>query len=232
MRKIEKCPACGGTDFALRDVLWPELVSDWGLSPSEVEVINRQQGYHCTACGNNLRSMALADAILNAHDFNGTLAQFVESEAATTFRVLEINAAGGLSFLLGRMPGHQRVCYPESDMTKLSFQSGIFDLVVHSDTLEHLPDPVAGLAECRRVLKNTGRCIFTVPIVVGRLTRARAGLKKSFHGNAGESGPDYMVHTEFGADAWCSVAAAGFRSIRMHCLEYPSGLAIDAALTR
>ena len=38
-----------------------------------------------------------------------------------------------------------------------------FDLVVHSDTLEHVPDPVRGLAECRRVLKPHGLLILETP---------------------------------------------------------------------
>jgi 2-polyprenyl-3-methyl-5-hydroxy-6-metoxy-1,4-benzoquinol methylase len=45
------------------------------------------------------------------------------------------------------MSNHQLVRYPEYDMTNLGFESGIFDLVIHSDTLEHVPNPERGL--CR-----------------------------------------------------------------------------------
>ena len=38
-----------------------------------------------------------------------------------------------------------------------------FDLVVHSDTLEHVPDPLRALQECRRVLRPGGALCFTVP---------------------------------------------------------------------
>lgn len=84
--------------------------------------------------------------------------------------MLEINeAAGCLPY--NRLP-KKRVRYPEYDMTNLLFQSATFDLVLHSDTLM-FSNPVAGLSECRRVLVENGRCIFTVPIIVGRLTRSR-----------------------------------------------------------
>ena len=226
--KMNFCCVCGGDEFGFSEVLWPELIADWELSPNEVEYVNRQQGFHCVTCRNNLRAMALADAILSAYDFSGTLVQFVESRSARKLRVLEINEAGGLTPILKKLTKHQLVCYPEFDMTKLAFDPASFDLVVHSDTLEHVPDPVAGLAECRRVLTKTGRCIFTVPVIVGRLTRFRAGLKNSFHGAADREKNDYVVQTEFGADMWRYAIEAGFDSVRIHSFEYPAALAIEA----
>ena len=226
--KTNTCCVCGGSKFDFVEVLWPELISDWELSPEEVGYVNRQQGFHCVACMNNLRAMALADAILSAYGFCGTLAQFVESRSARKLRVLEINEAGGLTPILKKLPKHQLVRYPEYDMTNLAFEPGSFDLVVHSDTLEHVPDPVAGLAECRRVLTKTGRCIFTVPVIVGRLTRSRAGLKNSYHGTADREKNDYVVQTEFGADMWKYAIDAGFESVRIYSYEYPAALAIEA----
>jgi len=226
--KMDLCCVCGGSKFEFVEVLWPELISDWELSPIEVDYVNRQQGFYCVACMNNLRAMALADAILTAYDYSGTLAQFVESRSARKLRVLEINEAGGLTPILKKLPKHQLVRYPEYDMTNLAFEPGGFDLVVHSDTLEHVPNPVTGLAECRRVLTKTGRCIFTVPVIVERLTRSRARLKNSFHGTADREKNDYVVQTEFGADMWKYAIEAGFGSARIHSFEYPSALAIDA----
>jgi hypothetical protein len=75
-----------------------------------------------------------------------------------------------------------------------------------------------------------GACIYTVPIIVGRLTRSRAGLKKSYHGTLEEVGSDFIVHTEFGADAWIYPLQAGFRSARIHAFELPTALAIEAGL--
>ena len=228
MNTLSTCPICGGQDFSYREVLWQELVSDWQLSPFEVNYINRQQGLSCVGCGNNLRSMALANAILCSFNYHGPLANFVESDLAKTLKVLEINEAGGLSTVLSKLPNHRLVHYPEYDMTRLSFKTAAFDLVLHSDTLEHVPNPIAGLSECRRVLAKNGRCIFTVPIIIGRLTRSRAGLKNSFHGAQGQFDGDYVVHTEFGADMWRFAIEAGFTNTRIHCLEYPSAFAIEA----
>jgi SAM-dependent methyltransferase len=224
------CYVCGGEDFSLHEVLWPELIQEWQLSPAEAEYVNYQQGYSCNACGNNIRSIALAKAILSNYSETGTLVQFVASDAAKQLSVLEINEAGGLTPILQKLPNHRLISFPEYDMTRLSYASGMFDLVLHSDTLEHVPDPVAGLAECKRVLSLTGRCLFTVPAIIGRLTRFRKGLKKSYHGSAGKNFDDFLVNTEFGADVWKFVLEAGFSKVTIHCLQYPSGLAMEARL--
>lgn len=228
MKDVNRCSVCGGLAFSFHEVLWAELVHEWELSNLEVDYINRQQGFCCKSCGNNLRSMALADAIVFACGFAGTLEQFVESDRASTLNVLEINDAGGLTPFLKKLPNHQLVCYPEYDMTRLSFESETFDLVVHSDTLEHVPDPLAGLSECHRILAKSGRCIFTVPIIIGRVTRSRSGLQNSYHGSSDQLKNDLLVYTEFGADMWKFAIEAGFISVRIHSFEYPSALAIEA----
>ena len=222
------CPVCGGEEFLSDYVLWPELVNEWQLSEAEVAYINRQQGFHCVKCKNNLRAMALAHAIATAYEFTGELSCFAIAKRLKDISILEINPAGQLTPILSKMPNHRLIEYPEHDMTCLDFESEFFDLVIHSDTLEHIKEPIDALSECRRVLKKTGRCIFTIPIVIDRLTKSRRGMKSSYHGSPGEGCEDLLVYTEYGADFWKSVLEAGFGSVMIHCIEYPAGLAIEA----
>lgn len=49
------------------------------------------------------------------------------------------------------------------DMQDLTFNDESFDIVVHSDVLEHVPDYRAALSECKRVLKSGGLLIYTAP---------------------------------------------------------------------
>lgn len=221
------CPVCGGTEFTFNRVLWPELIAAWELSPEEVDYIDRQQGLRCHDCRASLRSMALAAALLQEYRFEGTLRQFVDSAAVQSLRVLEVNSAGELTSLLARLARRQVVEYPAVDMQSLPFPSDTFDCVIHSDTLEHVPDPLQGLRECWRVLRPDGYCFYTVPQVVGRLTRSCAGRPPSYHGSP-DNPADCRVHTEFGADAWTWAARAGFASCGVHVLEYPAGLALVA----
>jgi SAM-dependent methyltransferase len=50
-----------------------------------------------------------------------------------------------------------------SDITKIPVRDGSFDAVLCSEVLEHVVDPVAALAELKRVLKPGGTLILTAP---------------------------------------------------------------------
>lgn len=226
---MKLCTVCGSASFQAADVLWPELIAQWQLVPDEVAYINRQQGLTCTNCNCNLRSMALASAITSWIDKRTSFREVLESGALNHFKILEINSAGSLSAEFRGLPGHRLVEYPDFDMHNLKIESDQFNLVIHSDTLEHLARPVAALAECHRVLADDGACIFTAPIVPARMTRSREGLEPSFHGSVNASQTDLMVHWEFGADLWVKVIQAGFRQCCIHSIEYPGGLAITAS---
>lgn len=221
------CLVCGGTDFSSTEVLWQELIDDWQISPEETAYVNRQQGTACRSCGNNLRSLAIAKAILSKYAFRGTLHEFFSSDAGRNLRVLSINTSGGLCPAFELLENYQLAEYPEHDMTQLGFADGTYDLVVHSDTLEHVPEPVLGLKECARVLAPGGSCIFTIPMIIGRMSADRKGKKMSYHGSVATSAGDWAVQTEYGADAWTDCIKAGFSSVAIHCLEYPSAFAFE-----
>jgi SAM-dependent methyltransferase len=142
--------------------------------------------------------------------------------------VLEINEAGSLSPVLRQFNGHVLATYPAVDMLAMPYPDDTFDLVLHSDTLEHVANPIRALQECRRVLRPGGALCFTVPTIVERLSRSRAGLSKSYHGSAETDADDYVVHTEFGADMWTYVLRAGFSALSINTVDYPAALALSA----
>jgi SAM-dependent methyltransferase len=224
----DACGVCGGREFAHTPVLWPQLVAEWGLSNEEAGYIDVQQGTHCVSCGANIRMIALARAIVTARGFNGLLTDFVADAGSQDLRLLEINTAGTLNAVLSRLPGHTLVAHPPYDMMHLTLPDGGFDLVVHSDTLEHVADPLKGLQECHRVLAADGALVFTVPIVAGRLNRSRAGLPRSHHGEPAAAESGMLVHTEFGADVWTLVIRAGFSRCEFVAYRFPAGLALVA----
>jgi SAM-dependent methyltransferase len=223
-----RCHVCGAGDFGHRDVLWDELVLAWKLSQEEAHYINVQQGTHCLGCGSTVRSIALARAMLCSRSLDGTLTQFVSDPTHANLRVLEVNEAGTLHPFLARLKGHTLVSYPDFDITQLALPSEAYDLVIHSDTLEHVPDPQRALEECCRVLAAGGCLIFTIPMILGRLTRDRRGLEPSFHGSVGCRDAQMLVYTEFGADAWSLVLRSGFSRCEFVSFMFPSGIAIIA----
>lgn len=60
-----------------------------------------------------------------------------------------------------------------ADVTRLSFRSGSFDVVVAAFVVNHLADPVAGLRELRRVARAGG------VVVVATFSTERAGAKEA-----------------------------------------------------
>jgi SAM-dependent methyltransferase len=169
--------------------------------------------------------MALASAVLGVTGDRGPLEDWVV--ARPSLKILEINRAGDLTPWLARLPNHRLVEFPDVDLESLPFADGEWDAIVHSDTLEHVDDPVKALMECRRVLAPGGRLCFTIPIVPGRLTRRRDGMAPSYHGS--EQDPAYRVVTEYGADFWSSVLQAGFCELRIIVERWPDALALVAS---
>lgn len=223
------CFACGGNDYYVRQVIWKELIREWQLSPSEAESINLQQGMKCKSCHTHMRGNVLALAILNCLGSDASsLSEFVNNnkDKLDKVRILELNEAGNLGSYLSKFTHHQRADYPAVNMHNLDSISEQYDLIVHSDTLEHISNPVHALSECKSVLAKNGYLVYTVPVVPGRLTRDRSGLPSSSHSR--DSRDDYHVATEFGADFWRYPIEAGFQSIRLFSLDYPIALAIAA----
>jgi SAM-dependent methyltransferase len=220
------CQVCGHDEFDRQPVLWPALAAQWELNPAEVEYLDEQQGMCCRRCGTNVRSQALARALMRAAGDEPTFAAFVQAASARSLRLLEINEAGTLTPWLSTLAGHTLVRFPDVDMQRLPFDDAAFDLVVHSDTLEHVERPAEALGECYRVLAPRGACVFTVPVVVGRLTRTRRDLPPSYHGGPAIQTPDYLVHSEFGSDVWTGVLEAGFTSCELVPYRFPAGLAL------
>jgi SAM-dependent methyltransferase len=102
----------------------------------------------------------------------------------------------------------------------LSYRDSIFDIVLTSETLEHLPDVGRALREIHRVLKLGGFHVFTTPVVWDRpQTRQRARIENgnvihllppSYHRSAATRTSDLLVFNEFGADFVSRCEQAGF----------------------
>jgi SAM-dependent methyltransferase len=222
----EGCVCCGGTRFEQRPVLWPALVEGWGLSAAEAAAVERQQGVVCLKCGANLQSMALALSIKGVLGLRGRFRTLALRRPC--LQVLEVNQAGDLHRHLRRLPRHELASYPAVDFQRLPMADDTYDLVVHSEVLEHVEDPVRALREAHRVLKPGGFTCYTVPAVMTRLTGSTAGHPPTYHGSPEETGEGLRVRTEYGADLWAQAVEAGFRDVRLTPACFPSAIAVAA----
>jgi len=173
--------------------------------------------------------MTLAHGIMQYFSFIGNFQQITNSKIGRYKKILEINEAGNLHSILNQFKNYKFAEYPEIDIQNLPYSDNTFDIIVHSDTLEHVKYTSSAMEECKRVLKNDGVLFYTIPIVNGRMTKRRDNLSKSYHGCQDEDqGDDYLVWTEYGADFWVEVINAGYMEIRIYSLGDLSSIAISA----
>ena len=243
LRRPGRCAACGATALrrhksAIRDA----LVDEWGLSDDERARFDRREGLACVRCLSSLRAQALAAAIVEwARTTHGveaaSLAGVVASPALHRLAVAEVNPCGALHPILLGLPGLAFSDYGDpvrsQDLQALTYADASFDLMVSSETLEHVPDIDAALGEIGRVLKPGGVHLFTVPVIWDRETRARSVvdgdggrrplLADSFHGRT--PSPDRLVFREYGGDVLARLSTA-----RLSCTLAPPASADELAV--
>lgn len=231
------CDVCGrsGPWLYRRRVVPPKLEELWGLSPRLAEALARKESSDCAWCGAKLRARRLARVVLDTYPVGsapatpaGSVSAWVRTPEARALRVAEVNRIDGLHEFLARLP---RLAYSDfdpaprqlvrsEDLTRLTYPDASFDLVLTSESLEHVPDLNAALAEVWRVLVPGGRHLFTAPVLPG-VARTYPRLRLRPDGSAEPLAPrifhpggdvGYPVFTEIGTDLPAILARAGFET--------------------
>lgn len=237
---FERCDVCGRFApmlYQLR-VVPRKLAELWGLTPRLVEALARKESSACAFCGAKLRVRRLARVLLELYPIGAppaparSVRDWVASEQIRRLRIAEINLIEGLHDDLARLPGHAFSDFREGglpgtvvagvrheDLMALTYSDASFDLVLTSETLEHVADVRVALAEIARILVPGGRHIFTIPVLPGvERTFARCGVGPDgvlehkatpIRHPGGDIG--YPVFTEFGNDVIEIFENAGFR---------------------
>lgn len=122
------------------------------------------------ACGRGgfSRLMATRGANVCGADFSGAALEFAARKAGR------------------KVSGAMHVDFIQADAQKLPFANESFDAVVSCETIEHLPDPQAGLNQMARVCRSGGMLYLTTPNYVNAsglyYLYARARNKKATPG--------------------------------------------------
>jgi len=235
----ERCTVCGQYRPMLyrRRVIPHRLEELWQLSPRLAEALARKESSDCSGCGAKLRGRRMALVLMQIYQPSDhavparSLAEWARREENKPLRIAEINRIDGVHEQLLAMPGFQPSDFqPEvkpgevsggvrcEDVTRLTYADETFDLVLTSETLEHVPDLQAALLEIYRVLAPGGRHVFTIPVLPGvsktfaRMTRQPDGTLKYHAPRICHPGGDdgYPVFTEFGTDVPEILRKAGF----------------------
>ncbi|MDQ6437387.1 class I SAM-dependent methyltransferase [Mesorhizobium sp. LHD-90] len=189
------------------------------------ENFRTRETFLCSSCRGSLRYRAQADAVLREYAAEGvsTIEALIESETFRHIRLYEPGVVGPFRKLFRTMSNYEQSFYWEDvaegakkdgmvcqNLERLTYADETFDLIVSSDVFEHVRRPFQGFAEIRRVLKQGGRHIFSVPAndnlradSVSRVDTSSDNdvllLPAVYHGN-GTAGGRSLVYTDFGAD--------------------------------
>jgi SAM-dependent methyltransferase len=149
---------------------------------------------------------------LSAH---GPFARFLRGAA---------RSASFSEYFAGVEPGSLRRGIRCEDLHRLTYPDASFDLVTHTEVLEHVADDARVLRELHRVLRPGGTMLFTVPMHGGPSTVERARLRND---GAIEhlQNPVYhldplrpegiLAFRDYGRDIVDRIAAAGFVGARI-----------------
>ena len=241
--RVERCSACGQIRPMLyyRRIIPNRLVELWGLTPRQAAALAHKESDFCSACGAKQRARRIASVLLELYPVGApqsptraaSLREWTRDPAIRRLRVAEINRVDGLHEALRELPNFEASDYVpgaapgasadgvrNEDLCRLTYPDASFELIVTSETLEHVPDLRKALAQIHRALAPGGRHVFTAPVAPWEpktFPRARSRedgevehLTAPIHHPAGDTG--YLVFTELGTDFPEILRDAGFET--------------------
>jgi SAM-dependent methyltransferase len=181
----------------------------------------------CCRCRSTPKYRALVQIIES--ETGQKLSQFIRTrrvyELSTTspiFRKLRGQVNYEASGYFSDLPFGKKIAasYWNQDLQRLTFSSESFDVVISSETMEHVRRPWQGFSEVYRVLKPGGFYVFTIPYRSDRLTRSRVDttgpedvylLERVYHQDPYRT-EDSLLYTDFGADLPELLRPIGFKT--------------------
>lgn len=162
------CFACGEyAEFKKLKVIVSSLAKAWKISHKIREAFDIRESMFCQNCQNTYRTRQLAKALVKVFGNQGekSLKELINSFSFRSLNIAEINACGNLHPLLKDLPNLYYSEYQkyiklkgvrDEDLQSLSYKDNFFDLILTSDTLEHVPTLEKALEAIYRVLKKGG----------------------------------------------------------------------------
>ncbi|MGH8173689.1 MAG: methyltransferase domain-containing protein [Rhodanobacteraceae bacterium] len=203
--KVGACPFCGPTMF---------------FEPAP------GLGIRCGKCSAGAVQIAMGRALKElAPDLDALSVCELSADGAIATYVKKHAKSVALSeYFEGVAPGSMHGNVRCEDAQALTYPSNAFDLVTHTEVLEHVPDDRRAFGELLRILRPGGRMIFTVPMHDGDRTVERARIENGqlvhLHEPVYHSDPlraeGILAYRDYGRDVIARVADAGFAEARFH----------------
>jgi len=200
---LATCPFCG-----------PTLIA---------RLNNNDDGIRCIRCTASTVHLSIGLALASAAlDWANTdSAEFSASGPLVNSLRRRSRTFNASEFYADTERGSQRDGVRCEDMQRLTYADASFDLITHTEILEHVPDDGAALAELHRVLRPGGIMLFTVPLF-GEKTTERARMIEGvvehiehpiYHTDPIRGGAGILAFRDYGLDITERLASAGFHSV-------------------
>jgi hypothetical protein len=212
---------------------WTEFVSSWDFAyPVHGRLqVNWREQLFCPNCRLNNRMRASVHLLAQIVGPSRKSRIYATEQSTPLYRYLSKH----FSFLQGSeylrdaalIAKSDSVQVRHEDLTRLTFPSGNFDIILSFDVLEHIPDYRAAFAECARVLKPTGKMLFSVPFdanAASNQIRARLGqdgviehlLPPEYHCDP-RNPEGCLCFQRFGWEMFGQLQQAGFHNVWALC---------------
>jgi len=191
---IRRCPYCGPSLF-----VW--------LGPAATDV-------RCIGCSAGVVQLGIGWA-LREH-FRGLgkcdVCELSSRGALVGYLRRKARSVATSEYFADVAPGTQHNGVRCEDVQQLTYASASFDLVTHTEVLEHVPDDARAMAELLRVLRPGGAMIFTVPMHEGEHTVERARRR-------GDGTIEYLLEPVYHLDLLRPDGILAFRDYGLDILE-------------
>lgn len=197
-----RCPFCG-----------PTLV---------LRLRNEETGVRCARCGASPVHWAMGCAIgIHVPDLSARTVCELSARGPLAAYLKRRARSVALSEFFADLPsGAERGGVRCENVQDLSYADESFDVVTHTEVMEHVPDDRAAFAQLRRVLRPGGMMFFTVPIYPGTTlerARFRDGVIEHlqppvYHQDPLQAGAAILAFRDYGRDIAERILAAGFNA--------------------
>lgn len=151
------------------------LLCNWHL---QVKIRNNEMGLRCTKCGSSAVTQSIGKVFKSILDSGEKLNIYELSSRGAFVRFLqsthhEITLSEYFDDVKLGEYKNGVIC---QDVQQLTFDDETFDLCTSLEVFEHVEDDLKGFKEVFRVLKPTGKILFTVPMSLNTNTIERTKL--------------------------------------------------------
>jgi SAM-dependent methyltransferase len=189
-----------------------------------------ESGIRCARCAASTIHLSIGLALKEKLNDIGNVDACELSAAGPLVRYLRRHARSfsGSEYFDGVAPGTTVDGVRCEDVQRLTYPDAKFDLITHTDVLEHVPDDARAFSELRRVLRPGGIMLFTIPLSGHAHTVERARLKDGVvehllepvhHVDPLQGGAGILAFRDYGLDVVQRLEHAGFTRVAIEVLE-------------